>query len=107
LFDRLLDNVALMLAQQRIHGDLSAFNVLYWEGNIRLIDFPQAVVPTENSEAYALLERDVQRLCQYFERYRLQRDARAIARSFWERYVPAQEAALELFDDGGAGDEPT
>ena len=55
LFDRLMRNVELMLAQQRIHGDLSAFNVLYWEGDIRLIDFPQAVAPAENPDAFELL----------------------------------------------------
>jgi len=30
LFDRLLWNIELMLAQGGVHGDLSAYNVLYW-----------------------------------------------------------------------------
>src|SRR5437773_2782739 len=45
LFDRLMQNVELMLSQDVVHGDLSAFNVLYWEGKATIIDFPQAVSP--------------------------------------------------------------
>ncbi len=96
LFQRLMRNVELMLANRRIHGDLSAFNVLYWEGDIRLIDFPQAVAPAENPDAFELLERDLQRLCQYFARYGVHANAGAIARGLWARYVPAREEPLEL-----------
>ncbi len=86
LFERLLHNVELMLAHGRIHGDLSAFNVLYWEGQVRLIDFPQAIVPAENTEAFEILERDVTRLCQYFARYGVEVDARGITRDLWARH---------------------
>lgn len=106
LYERLLRNVELMLANGRIHGDLSAFNVLYWEGDIRLIDFPQAVAPAENPDAFALLERDVRRLCQYFERYGLRSNPGALARDLWARYGPVREDFLELLDDElNAGDD--
>jgi RIO kinase 1 len=45
LFDRIMRNVALFLAWDRIHGDLSAYNILYWEGAATIIDFAQAVDP--------------------------------------------------------------
>ena len=45
LFDALLADVATMLACGRVHADLSAFNVLYWRGDYRIIDFPQSVDP--------------------------------------------------------------
>ena len=32
LFDRLMENVRLMLEHHLVHADLSAYNVLYWEG---------------------------------------------------------------------------
>jgi RIO kinase 1 len=99
LFDRLMRNVELMLSQSRIHGDLSAFNVLYWEGDIRLIDFPQAVAPAENPDAFELLERDIRRLCQYFERYGIQANPGAIARDLWDRYGPAHEQPLDLLNE--------
>ena len=69
MFDRLLHNVDLMLAHNRIHGDLSAHNILYWEGEVKIIDFPQAVNPDVNPYAYEILLRDVTRVCQYFEKY--------------------------------------
>jgi RIO kinase 1 len=98
LFERLMHNVELMLANQRIHGDLSAFNVLYWEGDIRLIDFPQAVAPAENPDAFELLERDIRRLCQYFERYGLHSDPAATARDLWARYGAAREEPIDLLN---------
>jgi len=88
LFDQLLHNVELMLAHGVVHGDLSAYNVLYWEGEIRIIDFPQMVDPHANPDARAIFNRDVERLCQYFARYGVQANAVAIARDFWGRQVP-------------------
>ena len=40
LFDRVIHNIDLMLTKGRIHGDLSAFNILYWEGDIVADRFP-------------------------------------------------------------------
>ncbi len=87
LFDRLLHNVELMLAHGVVHGDLSAYNVLYWEGDIRIIDFPQMVDPRANPDARAIFSRDVERLCQYFARYGVKANAAALARDFWKRHV--------------------
>jgi RIO kinase 1 len=104
LFARLLRNIELMLANQRIHGDLSAFNVLYWEGDIRLIDFPQAVAPAENPDAFDILERDIRRVCQYFERYGIHSDPGAIARDLWARYGVVRADPFEFDEqslDGG------
>ncbi len=53
-----------------MHGDLSAYNILYWEGHIALIDFPQVVPARDNRNAYAIFERDVTRLCAVFHRAR-------------------------------------
>jgi RIO kinase 1 len=86
LFDRLLHNVELMLAQGVLHGDLSAFNVLYWEGEVTLIDFPQVVEARTNAEAFPIFHRDIARLCQYFARYGLQPDANQLAADLWQRY---------------------
>ncbi len=99
LFERLMNDVEVMLKHQRIHGDLSAFNVLYWEGDIRIIDFPQAVAPGENPDAFELLERDIRRLCQYFERYGLHSDPSAIARELWTRYGAARKEPLDLMNE--------
>ena len=49
-----------------IHGDLSAFNILYWEGKVTLIDFPQVTLSESNHNAYRIFQRDVRRVCEYF-----------------------------------------
>lgn len=69
IFQRLLKNVELMLANNIIHGDLSAYNVLYWDGEVTIIDFPQAISPEQNPSAFRIFERDLVRLCEYFNRY--------------------------------------
>jgi RIO kinase 1 len=66
LFQQVLRNIEIMLRSNRIHGDLSAYNILYWEGQITLIDFPQAIAPLENRNAYYIFERDMARICEYF-----------------------------------------
>ena len=40
LFTRVMRNAELWLAYNVVHGDLSAFNILCWEGNVTIIDFP-------------------------------------------------------------------
>jgi len=87
LFDGLMRNVELALACDRIHGDLSAFNVLYWQGAATVIDFAQAVDPRHNHELYALLERDIDRLYRYFARYGAVADPGALAADLWTRYL--------------------
>ncbi len=86
LFERVLKNIDILLAHERIHGDLSAYNILYWRGEISLIDFPQVVSPRQNRNAYAIFERDVQRVCEYFSRQGVAVDAGPLARRLWESH---------------------
>lgn len=90
LLQRVLNNVELFLACDRVHGDLSPYNVLYWEGDIRVIDLPQAVDPRFNQDAYDLLRRDLENVCRYFERFGAVADARAIARDLWTRFLRSE-----------------
>jgi RIO kinase 1 len=82
-FSRILDNLEIMLDKDRVHGDLSAYNVLYWEGTVQVIDFPQAVDPMDNPDAYALFVRDLARIYSYFEPYGVRCDTRQLARKMW------------------------
>ncbi len=93
LFAEAMRNIDLMLQQGAIHGDLSAYNILYWQGTIKLIDFPQVTQAENNRNAYKILQRDIQRICEYFAGYGLRANARQIADGFWERY-----AALDPLD---------
>ena len=67
-YDVAMDNVELLLRCNRIHADLSAYNILYHNGELRIIDFPQAVDPRVDSSACMLLTRDIRNLCDYFQR---------------------------------------
>jgi RIO kinase 1 len=89
-FQVLMRNVELWLANNVIHGDLSAYNVLYWEGAVTVIDFPQAVDPRFNPNAIGLLERDVTNLCNYFAKRGVTADAKAITRELWRRFLRAE-----------------
>ncbi len=86
----LLRNVELWLAHDTIHGDLSAYNVLYWEGRVRVIDFPQAVDARANPNARDLLARDVANLCTYFARQGIRADPDRIAGELWRRFLRAE-----------------
>ncbi len=88
LYDRLVWDIERMLAREMVHGDLSAYNVLYWEGRVTLIDFPQVVSPYENPAAESIFRRDVHRICEYFAAQGVKTDAKALADDLWHRYVP-------------------
>jgi len=87
LFERAMRNIERMLACHRVHADLSAYNVLYWQGAIKIIDFPQSVDPRINRHSEALLLRDVERICQYFGRQGIEADAPALSEDLWSRYM--------------------
>jgi len=90
LFDRVMLNIELFLSHDIVHGDLSPYNVLYWNGSVTIIDFPQAVDPRFNRNALALLQRDLKNVCQYFGRYGLRLDSEAIGMRLWRQYMRAE-----------------
>ena len=90
LLGRLLRNIELFLANDLIHGDLSAYNVLYWKGEAKIIDLPQAVQASTHPQALFLLSRDVERICQYFAGQGVAADATEIACGLWERFTHAE-----------------
>jgi len=103
MFDRLVDQLSTMLACHRVHADLSAYNILYWQGHFKLIDFPQAVDPRRNPDAADLFMRDVERLCQYFDRYGLGTDAPALATQLWSLYRRSNALDASAVAEADAG----
>lgn len=98
LFEEVMRNIKLMLSMGLIHGDLSAYNILYWRGKITLIDFPQVVNVQSNRSARMILTRDIQRVCEYFAQQGLERDVEAIADDCWNRvaaFAPLDDPELE------------
>lgn len=86
LFEAILENIELMLAHHYVHGDLSAYNILYHHGRVTIIDFPQLADARVNHHAFTLLERDVLRVCQYFGQYGVESDPAYLAADLWQRW---------------------
>jgi RIO kinase 1 len=88
LFDEVMQNVEIMLKLRMIHGDLSAYNILYYEGEITLIDFPQVTDSVYNPNAFVIFQRDVERVCEYFTRQGVETGSPVgIARRLWKTYL--------------------
>jgi RIO kinase 1 len=84
LLARLLRNVEIFLDCHVVHGDLSAYNVLFAAGRPWLIDVPQALDVRTNRDAFGYLLRDVRNLERYFAPHGL--DAGNFAEVIWSRY---------------------
>ncbi len=96
LLERCLQAVERMLVHDVVHGDLSPFNVLVWEGEIVVIDLPQAVDPRKNRHAESLLARDVRRICDHFARLGAVRDPGTLAADLWTAWTLADLVPEEL-----------
>ena len=96
LFEQVLRAVELMLYANVIHGDLSAYNVLVWEGRATIIDLPQAVDPRKNRHAPSLLERDVSRICDHLARFGVVARAGELAADLWTAWQFADLVPAEL-----------
>ena len=100
LFQRVLHNLEGMLRLGIVHGDLSAYNILYWDGKITLIDFPQAIHPQRNRNAFNIFERDVTRVCEYFARQGVKSDPKRLTSTLWTslRYSLIPDFDLAVLD---------
>jgi RIO kinase 1 len=86
-YRRVIEIIEAMLNTRHVHGDLSAYNLLYWRQDVWVIDVPQTVHPWENQDAYSLLARDVTNVAAYFADQGVRTgDPERIARGMWNRY---------------------
>jgi len=68
LYEDLVEQVRAMLQKAHlVHGDLSPYNTLYWEGKVVLIDVAQAV-RWDHPQARPLLERDLTHYAKFLGR---------------------------------------
>ena len=68
--DQLIDTLRAMSGERIVHGDLSAYNMLWWRDRLVVIDFPQAVDAFSNPHAPDLLHRDLRNVHEWFDRQR-------------------------------------
>lgn len=64
-FRRSLEHLVALWRLGVVHGDYSTYNLLWWQGEVVVIDVPQAL-PRHHGEARALLRRDAENLCDTF-----------------------------------------
>ena len=82
----LLRQVVRMLCAGIVHGDLSEYNVLVDRNGPVIIDLPQAVDAAANSNARAMLERDVNNLADYFGQFVPALRDTAYGKEIWSLY---------------------
>ncbi len=88
--DAIMANVERMLSCNLVHGDLSAFNILWWNERPVIIDLPQGVDARLNPNADAMLTRDIENVCRHFQRYGVNADAEGLARGLWLGFMFAE-----------------
>jgi RIO kinase 1 len=93
----ILAEIERMLDFHRIHGDLSPFNILYWQEQPRIIDLPQAVDARMNANSYPLLCRDLENVCRFFAKAGIATpDPWRTATRLWDRYIHGELGARSI-----------
>ena len=96
LLDQVLDAIQRMLFLNVVHGDLSPYNLLIWDGAVTVIDMPQAVDPRKNRHAQSFLQRDLERICAWAEHHGVQAPAARLAADYWTSWEFADLIPEEL-----------
>ena len=85
----LITQIVRMLCAGIIHGDLSEYNVLVDRSGPVIIDLPQAVDASANSNAATMLKRDVDNLRTYFSRVAPALASTQFGNELWAHYEGA------------------
>ena len=73
-FRQSVQNLKLIVKSGRVHGDYSAFNILWHDEKAVVIDFPQVIEFKNNPQANIFLERDIRSLCKSFRKQGVKAD---------------------------------
>jgi len=79
-FRQSVQNLKRIVNSGRVHGDYSAFNILWQDERAVVIDFPQVMDFKNNPNARVFLERDIHSLCRSFLKQGVKADEAKIFR---------------------------
>lgn len=90
--NEILDQYLIMYRDAHYaHGDLSAYNILWWNNQPWIIDVPQTEIVNKHcnmNQIELILERDIRNVLDYFESYGIERDVDQILDAFLDAYIP-------------------
>lgn len=69
VFDQIVNSITTFYQKGVVHGDLSEFNILWWQDKPYIIDFPQAIDIRTNLNYMTLLDRDIGNIVKFFEKW--------------------------------------
>lgn len=104
--------IVRMLCAGLIHGDLSEFNILVDDYGPVIIDLPQAVDAAANNNARRMLERDINKMRDYYSQFAPQLQHTQYAKEIWALYEdgelhPDTELTGRFTDSDEAADVDT
>jgi len=79
-FRQSVQNLKRIVKSGRVHGDYSAFNILWHQAEAVVIDFPQVLEFEHNPNANIFLARDVRSLCKSFMKQGVKADEAKVLR---------------------------
>ena len=85
IFDSIINQIFTIYRAFIIHGDLSAFNILYFQNEPWIIDFPQAIDFASRPNRHRALKkgrpillRDITNIVKFFEKFGISTEAEAL-----------------------------
>ena len=91
-----MDNVRIMTKNFLVHGDLSAYNMLYQDGKLWVINFPQTTDLEKNTNWVDLLYRDLKNVCIFFRRKGVDHEAETLFKELLNMEYEQGKTYLEL-----------
>jgi RIO kinase 1 len=92
VMNEILDQYLVMYRDAHFaHGDLSAYNILWWNNQPWIIDVPQTEAVNKWSDMNKIeliLQRDICNVLKYFESYGIERNPELILEVFLDAYIP-------------------
>jgi RIO kinase 1 len=80
VFEDVVANMRAIRASELVHADLSEYNLLWWGGQVVVIDVGQAV-PLDHPRATEWFKRDIANIARFFKRHRVDVTAAGLERA--------------------------